>query len=96
MEAYHHVFDRDEKRRIAQLITDLIYLEPRLDFDDVYFIRAYRLECVHMRHRADLIKKFLDQQVIELNLSYEKLGFIVSHKCFNFHLVKRCLLYWKD
>jgi hypothetical protein len=32
MEAYQHVVDRDEKRLMAQTITNLIPQRPRFDF----------------------------------------------------------------
>ena len=63
MEAYHHVFDRDEKRRLAQVITDVTYATPRLDYDAPYFVTCYRLECINLRHHSDIAKNFLDQQV---------------------------------
>ena len=63
MEAYQHVFDRDEKRRLAQVMTNIIHQRPRLDFDSAYFIRSYRLECVILRHKSQLVKTILDGQV---------------------------------
>ena len=63
MEAYQHVFDRDERRRLSQAITDIMYAAPRLDYEDSYFVRCYRLECINLRHHSDIAKSYMDQQV---------------------------------
>ncbi|XP_021364139.1 uncharacterized protein LOC110457263 isoform X2 [Mizuhopecten yessoensis] len=63
IEAYQHVFDRDEKRALAQVITNLIYKRPRFDFDTTYFVKTYRTECVIMRQTTSLVKAMLDRQV---------------------------------
>ena len=64
MEAYHHVFDRDEKRALAQVIINIIYQRPRFDLSAEYFIKMYRAECVILRQHVNLIKGILDKQVI--------------------------------
>ena len=63
MEAYHHVFDRDEKRAIAQVVMNIIYQRPRFDLTADYFIKMYRAECVILRQHVNLIKGILDKQV---------------------------------
>jgi hypothetical protein len=63
MEAYQHVVDRDEKRLMAQTITNLIHQRPRFDFQANYFIRCYRLECMCLRTHSQLVKAILDKQV---------------------------------
>lgn len=63
MEAYQHVFDRDEKRRLAQVMTDIMHQRPRFDFSSHYFVRSYRLECIILRHKSQLVKTVLDTQV---------------------------------
>lgn len=63
MEAYHNVFDRDEKRAIAQVIVNLIYQRPRFDLSADYFIKIYRAECVIIRQHINLVKNVLDKQI---------------------------------
>lgn len=63
IEAYQHVFDRDEKRALAQVITDIMYQRPRFDFDTEYFIRNYRAECINLRLKMSIVKNVLDKQV---------------------------------
>ncbi|XP_074645051.1 uncharacterized protein LOC141901606 isoform X2 [Tubulanus polymorphus] len=65
VEAYHHVFDRDEKRSLAQVITNLIHKRPRFDFNAAYFIRSYRMECISLRLQAQLVKSIFDKQIEE-------------------------------
>ncbi|XP_064604712.1 uncharacterized protein LOC135469969 isoform X2 [Liolophura sinensis] len=65
LEAYQHVFDRDEKRALAQVITNIIHQRPRIDFKDKYFIKTYRTECVTLRLHCKLLKSILDKQIEE-------------------------------
>lgn len=62
-EAYQHIFDRDEKRAMAQVMTNLMNMRPRFDFDADYFIKTIRAECVILRHMTTLIKNIMDKQV---------------------------------
>ncbi|ESO99501.1 hypothetical protein LOTGIDRAFT_113339, partial [Lottia gigantea] len=64
-EAYQHVYDRDEKRGLAQVMTDIIYRRPRYDFTAPYFIQSYRTECVILHHTSTLVKNILDKQIEE-------------------------------
>ncbi|XP_048257717.1 uncharacterized protein LOC124151794 isoform X2 [Haliotis rufescens] len=64
-EAYQHVFDRDERRSLAQVITDIIHKQPRFDFSSAYFVKTYRAECVLLRQQATLVKTILDKQIEE-------------------------------
>ena len=63
MEAYQHVFDRDEKRALAQAITNVMYGRPRFDYSADYFVKSYRMECNILRTKAALIKSVLDNHV---------------------------------
>ena len=63
MEAYYHVYDRDEKRALAQALTDVMCCRPRFDYSADYFVRSYRLECNILRKQAALIKSILDNHV---------------------------------
>lgn len=62
-EAYQHIFDRDEKRAMAQVMSNLMNKRPRFDFDADYFIKTIRAECVILRHMTTLIKNIMDKQV---------------------------------
>ena len=63
METYQHVYDRDEKRALAQVITNAMYGRPRFDYSADYFVRSYRMECNILRTKAALIKSVLDNHV---------------------------------
>ncbi len=63
MEAYNHVFDRDEKRSLAQAATNVMHRRPRIDFSADYFVKSYRLDCSVVRKQAGLIKSMLDNHV---------------------------------
>ena len=63
LEAYHHVFDRDERRNLAQVITNVMHKRPRYDFTSPYFVKGYRMESVNFRLHAQLVKDILNNQV---------------------------------
>ncbi|XP_064633719.1 uncharacterized protein LOC135491668 [Lineus longissimus] len=63
VEAYLHVFDRDEKRGVAQVMTNIMYKRPRFDFSASYFLKSYRMECICLRLHSTLIKNILDNQI---------------------------------
>ena len=63
MEAYHNVCDRDEKRLLAQAITNIMYRRPRVDMQSSYFLASYRLECICLRQHTQLVKNILNTQV---------------------------------
>lgn len=65
LECYHNTFNRDERRKLAQVMINLIFKEPRIDFKDRYFILAYRLENCVLRLKRDFIKRLLDRQIDE-------------------------------
>ncbi|GFS24937.1 coiled-coil domain-containing protein 162-like, partial [Elysia marginata] len=62
-EAYQHVCDRDERRRLAQVVTDIMHQRPRLDLDSDYLVKLYRAECSVLRQHTRLVKAVLDRQV---------------------------------
>eukprot|EP00106_Octopus_bimaculoides_P004414 XP_014771856.1 PREDICTED: uncharacterized protein LOC106870339 [Octopus bimaculoides] len=63
-EAYCNVFDRDEKRLLAQTITNIMYQRPRYMFHRCdYFIQVYYSECVNLQLHIDLVQTILNQQI---------------------------------
>ncbi|CAL1545735.1 unnamed protein product [Lymnaea stagnalis] len=62
-EAYQHVVDRDERRRLAQVITNIIHQRPRYDLEADYFVRMYRAELAVLRQHSALVKAILDKQI---------------------------------
>ncbi|KAH9494550.1 hypothetical protein Btru_042420 [Bulinus truncatus] len=62
-EAYQHVYDQDESRKLAQVITNIIHQRPRFDLEADYFVRIYRTEFSILRQHASLVKSILDKQI---------------------------------
>ena len=75
LEAYGHVSDMDERRRLAQCITNLMYRRPRYDLRAGYFLRQYRLECLCLRMQAALLKQLLDRHVSPLSPTTHSFSF---------------------
>ncbi|CAH8539605.1 unnamed protein product [Dicrocoelium dendriticum] len=63
MEAYGHIVCRDSRRRLAQVMTDLIHQRPRLDLNENYFVLAYRFECASLRQRTEIMRCALNRQI---------------------------------
>lgn len=63
MEVYGHIVSRDCRRRLAQVMTDLMYQRPRLDLNENYFVQAYRYECAILRQRTEAMRSILNHQV---------------------------------
>ena len=57
------MFDRDEKRKLAQVIINIMYMRPRMDFDANYFATCYRLQCLCLCRQTLLITSVLNKQV---------------------------------
>lgn len=63
MEAYQHVCSRDSRRRLAQVMVDLMHQRPRIELNSNYFVLAYRYECAILRLKAAIMKHCLNTQV---------------------------------
>ncbi|VDQ16107.1 unnamed protein product [Trichobilharzia regenti] len=63
LEAYNHVISRESRRRLAQMMTDLMFKRPRIDFSENYFVKAYRYECAILRQRTEVMRSILTHQV---------------------------------
>ncbi|CAH8579079.1 unnamed protein product [Schistosoma curassoni] len=63
LEAYNHIISRDSRRKLSQLMIDLMYKRPRLDFNENYFITAYKYECAILRQRKEIMKSILINQI---------------------------------
>lgn len=62
-EAYQNVFDTNERRNLAQSITDLIYRRARLDLNATYFSQSYRFEVTSLYKHCSIAKLILDKIV---------------------------------
>ncbi|KAG5450886.1 Coiled-coil domain-containing protein 162 [Clonorchis sinensis] len=64
MEVYGHIISRDSRRRLAQIMTNLMYQRPRLDLNESYFVLAYRYECAILRQRTEIMRCILNHQIL--------------------------------
>jgi hypothetical protein len=62
-EAYQNVFDTNERRNLAQCITDLLYKRARLDLNANYFTQSYRFEVTSLSKQCSIVKLILDKIV---------------------------------
>ena len=62
-EVYQNVFDKYEKRNIAQIITNIMYQRVRFDLEANYFTLSYRIEISCLSKQSRIIKFILDKTV---------------------------------
>jgi hypothetical protein len=60
------VFDKQERRNLAQVITDIIYQRPRIDIYADYFVGTYQLEIACLYRRVQILKILADRMVNSL------------------------------
>jgi hypothetical protein len=65
-EVYQNVFDKTEKRNLAQIITNIMHQRVRFDLDANYFTLSYRLEVSCLSKQSKIAKLILDKMVIFL------------------------------
>lgn len=88
MEAYQHVCSRESRRRLAQVMVDLMYQRPRIELNSTYFVLAYRYECAILRIKTAIMKHCLNVQVslpmstVSEHLKKLVIFFYVSNKIF--------------
>ncbi|XP_019634139.1 PREDICTED: uncharacterized protein LOC109477364 [Branchiostoma belcheri] len=83
LEAYHHVFDTQEKQELSAVMTTVMNQRPRIDFTLDYFVKTYRAECVVLRLQAQLVKSVLDKQIEEQR---DYVGKLTEGRAFEFGL----------
>ncbi|EUB56864.1 Transmembrane protein [Echinococcus granulosus] len=74
MEAYQHVCSRESRRRLAQVMVDLMYQRPRIELNCTYFVLAYRYECAILRLKTAVMKHCLNAQIQQQREYFIKLG----------------------
>ena len=72
-ESYQNVFDKNERRNLAQVLTNLIYKRVRFDLEANYFTTSYRLEVSCLYKQAQIVKLILDKMVGEMREMMEKI-----------------------
>ena len=68
--ALQSYFDKNEKRNIAQIITNIMHQRVRFDLDANYFTLSYRLEVSCLSKQSKIAKLILDKMVIFLILPF--------------------------
>ncbi|XP_062515580.1 uncharacterized protein LOC134191037 isoform X2 [Corticium candelabrum] len=63
LEAYHNVFDPNEKRNLAQVMTNVMFSRPRFDASAEYFIHIYQEESLCLQLQKTLVVKILNKQI---------------------------------
>ena len=71
-EVYQNVFDKYEKRNLAQIITNIIHQRPRFDLESNYFTLSYRLEVSCLYKQTRILKIVLDRMIDDMRSLLEK------------------------
>ena len=67
-EVYQNVFDKYEKRNLAQIITNIIHQRVRFDLEANYFTLSYRMEVSCLSKQSRILKLVLDKMVLLFKL----------------------------
>ena len=62
-EVYQNVFDKSEKRHLAQVITNIMHQRARFDLEANYFTQSYRTEVSCLYKQCRIVKLILDKMV---------------------------------
>lgn len=65
-EAYQNIFDKNEKRNLAQIMTNLMYQRVRFDLTSNYFTQSYRFEVSCLSKRLEVVKHILNKMIDEM------------------------------
>ena len=74
MEAYHHVYDKRERDRLAEVVVSLVAARPRLSPNDGYFTASYAGECECLTAHGRLLQELLQFQLFREREYSEKIG----------------------
>lgn len=72
-EVYQNIFDKIEKRNIAQVITNIMHQRVRFDLHANYFSHSYRLEVSCLYKQSRILKLILDKMIDEMRNYLEKI-----------------------
>lgn len=71
-EIYQNVFDKIEKRNIAQVITNIMHQRARFDLHANYFTQSYRLEVSILDKQCRIVKVIMDKMIDQMRNYLEK------------------------
>ncbi|RNA35350.1 transmembrane protein -like [Brachionus plicatilis] len=72
IEVYQNIFDKNEKRNVAQVITNIMHQRVRFDLQANYFSHSYRLEVSCLYKQCRILKLILDKMIDEMRNYLEK------------------------
>lgn len=71
-EVYQNIFDKNEKRNVAQVITNIMHQRARFDLHANYFTHSYRLEVSILEKQCCILKVIMDKMIDEMRNYLEK------------------------
>ncbi len=77
-EVYQNTFDKNEKRNLAQILTNLMNRRVRFDLEANYFTLSYRLEVSCLYKEVKICKLILDKMVSKIIYLFEILHTILN------------------
>ena len=74
MEAYHHVYDKRERDRLAEVVVSLAAARPCYSPDDGYFAASYESECECLTAHCRLLQELVPFQLAREREYNERIG----------------------
>lgn len=71
-EAYQNVFDKNEKRKLAQVITNIMAQRVRFDLNANYFTQSYRFEVNCLAKQVTALKLILNKMIEDMRVFLDR------------------------
>ena len=65
LECYAHTYDKQERHRLAGIITTYLHRRPRYDAEASYFTPAYEAEVKCLKSECQLLQDMINYQLME-------------------------------
>lgn len=92
LEAYQNIFDKNEKRKFSQIMTNIIYQRVRLDLNFNYFTKSYRYEVSCMSKQVSVVRIILNKMVDDMRSLSEKISLDKKQYGLPLSLIKKYLI----
>jgi len=92
LEVYQNVFDKNEKRKLAQIMTNIIYQRARLDLSSNYFTQSYRYEVSCVSKQVSIVKIILNKMIDDMRSLTERISMDNKQYGLPYSLIKKYLI----
>lgn len=92
LEAYQNIFDKNEKRKFAQIMTNIIYQRVRIDLNSKYFTESYRYEVSCLSKQVSVVKLILNKMIDDMRSLSERISLDNKQYGLPYSIIKKYLI----